>query len=196
MLKTKPEKLDRRVIRTRKLLREAFLELMNEQQFQQITVQDITDRAMINRATFYAHFDDKYALFDYSIKTLFQEHLESKMLDTRRLTFENLRALSLATLTFLSQFIEHCAPSQRNDLPFEKQIQSHLREILCQWLDQLDPTNSPENISTDLIATATSSAIFGAVMHYARGNNSLSQEDYIEQLLSLLTNGVCSVVSE
>jgi AcrR family transcriptional regulator len=197
LLNTKPEKLDRRVIRTRKLLREAFLELMNEQQFQQLTVQDITDRAMINRATFYAHFDDKYALFNYTIKTLFQEHLESRMPDTNRLTYDNLRALSLATLTFLSQFIAHCAPAERNnDLPFEKQIQIHLREILCQWLDQLDPTIIPANTSIDLIATATSSAIFGSVMHHARGNNSLSQEDYIEQLLSLLMNGVCSVVSD
>ena len=197
MLNIKTEKLDRRVIRTRNLLREAFLELMNEQQFQQMTVQDITDRAMINRATFYAHFEDKYALFDYIIKTQFQDHLEQTMPHAKHLSADNLRLLSLSTLTFLSQFIGHCAPSQRNnDLPFEKQIQSYLHAVLFQWLTELDPMIIPANISTDLIATATSSAIFGSVMHYAQHKSPLSQEDYIEQLMTLLMNGVCHIVCD
>ncbi len=197
MLNTKPEKLDRRVIRTRKLLREAFLELIVEQDFQAITVQDITDRAMINRATFYAHFEDKYALFDHTIKTMFQDHLEQNMPNTNHLTHENLRLLSLSTLTFLSQFMGHCAPSHRNnDLPFEKQIQIHLSEILHMWISNLDQSTIPANTSIDLMSIATSSAIFGSAMYYARGNSSLSQEDYIEQLMTLLVNGVCPIVGE
>ena len=117
------------------------------------------------------------------------------MPDANRLTYDNLRLLSLSTLTFLSQFIGHCAPSQRNDdLPFEKQIQSHLREVLHLWINELDPMLIPVNTSVDLIATATSAAIFGSVIHHARGNSSLSQDEYIDQLLTLLMNGVCSIV--
>ncbi|RJP51863.1 MAG: TetR family transcriptional regulator [Anaerolineaceae bacterium] len=59
------EKLDPRVKRTRQLLEEAFSELIQEKDFQSISIQDITVRAGINRATFYAHFPDKYALLDY-----------------------------------------------------------------------------------------------------------------------------------
>ncbi len=49
-------KLDRRVVRTRQLLRGALLELILEKGFDAVTVQDITDRANLGRATFYLHY--------------------------------------------------------------------------------------------------------------------------------------------
>ncbi len=53
------DKIDPRIKRTRMFLEEAFSELLHEKDFQSISVQDITERAGINRATFYAHFPDK-----------------------------------------------------------------------------------------------------------------------------------------
>jgi AcrR family transcriptional regulator len=53
---------DLRVRRTRKLLREALVALVEERGYDNVTVRDIAQRAMVNRATFYAHFDDKYDL--------------------------------------------------------------------------------------------------------------------------------------
>jgi AcrR family transcriptional regulator len=52
-------KADRRSERTRQLLSDALIELMLEQRYDQITVQDIIDRANIGRSTFYAHYLDK-----------------------------------------------------------------------------------------------------------------------------------------
>ncbi len=60
--------VDPRVKRTRKLLQQAFLELFQEKGFAAISIQDITERATVNRATFYAHFQDKYALLDSIIR--------------------------------------------------------------------------------------------------------------------------------
>ncbi len=59
--------IDPRILRTRKLIMNGFHELLTEKNFQSITVSEITTRANINRATFYAHFADKYTLFDYVI---------------------------------------------------------------------------------------------------------------------------------
>jgi AcrR family transcriptional regulator len=50
---------DRRVRRTRDLLRSAFLSLVLEKGYDRITVQDILDRADVGRSTFYAHYRDK-----------------------------------------------------------------------------------------------------------------------------------------
>ena len=50
---------DRRVRRTRRLLRGALLELAVEKGYDKVTVQDVLDRADVGRATFYAHFRDK-----------------------------------------------------------------------------------------------------------------------------------------
>ena len=56
------KKEDRRVQRTRQLLREALISLILEWRYETITVQDILDRANVGRSTFYAHFPDKEAL--------------------------------------------------------------------------------------------------------------------------------------
>ena len=53
---------DRRVQRTRALLLSALLDLIVEQGYEEITVQDIVDRANVGRSTFYAHFLDKREL--------------------------------------------------------------------------------------------------------------------------------------
>ena len=53
------ETTDRRVRRTRELLRGALLALIQEKGYDRITVQDILDRADVGRSTFYAHYRDK-----------------------------------------------------------------------------------------------------------------------------------------
>ena len=56
------EQTDLRIRRTHKFLQEAMIELITEEGFDTITVGDIAERAMINRATFYRHYQDKYDL--------------------------------------------------------------------------------------------------------------------------------------
>lgn len=61
----KPEESeDLRVRRTRKLLQQAFIELVAEKGFAALTIRDITERAMVNRSTFYRHYLDKYDLLE------------------------------------------------------------------------------------------------------------------------------------
>lgn len=56
------QKEDRRIRRTKRLLRQALAEIMNEKEFKDITVKEITDRADLNRGTFYFHYTDTYDL--------------------------------------------------------------------------------------------------------------------------------------
>lgn len=67
------EHLDPRVIRTRKLLREALIELIPEKGYDEITIKDITDRATLNRATFYLHYRDKEDLLDRGFEEIWDE---------------------------------------------------------------------------------------------------------------------------
>lgn len=55
----KKTKIDRRVQRTRQALRSALLELIKEQGYDSISVEEITQRANLGRATFYLHYKDK-----------------------------------------------------------------------------------------------------------------------------------------
>ena len=56
-------KVDRRVQRTRDLLQKALIELIDEQGYDAITIQDIADRANVARTTFYVHYGSKDDLF-------------------------------------------------------------------------------------------------------------------------------------
>lgn len=61
---TKPRlKTDRRILRTRNALGDALVALMREKDFDDITVQEVLDRAGVGRATFYVHYRDKNDLF-------------------------------------------------------------------------------------------------------------------------------------
>ena len=56
-------KTDRRILRTRDTLGDALVALMHEKNFDDITVQEVLDRASVARSTFYAHYRDKNDLF-------------------------------------------------------------------------------------------------------------------------------------
>lgn len=58
------EKIDLRIRRTKRSIRDAFFELISEKGFDSVTVKDITDRALISRNTFYLHYEDKFDLLN------------------------------------------------------------------------------------------------------------------------------------
>lgn len=61
-----PKRTDRRTLRTRKGLRKALIDLIGEKEYDAITVEEITARADLGRATFYLHYKDKDdLLLDY-----------------------------------------------------------------------------------------------------------------------------------
>ncbi len=64
---------DRRIQRTRHMLSDALFALIGERGYEAITVQDITERANIGRATFYLHYKDKEELLSASLKQLVNE---------------------------------------------------------------------------------------------------------------------------
>ena len=94
MIREEEKPVDLRVRRTRHLLQQAFMELMAEKDFQAITVQDIAERAMVNRATFYDHFVDKYALLTASITETFKQTLHRSVPESFDYTTGHLRISS------------------------------------------------------------------------------------------------------
>lgn len=64
------KKVDLRVQKTRKALCEALWSLLNEKDFGKITITELCDRAMVRKATFYAHFSDKVELLAYLVEQM------------------------------------------------------------------------------------------------------------------------------
>ena len=164
------EKLDPRVKRTRGLILQSFNDLLAEKGFESISVQDVTDKAQINRATFYAHFEDKYKLLDYSISQMFMREIEKRMLNACHYTLDNLRNLILAVCEFLFHLHSDCAqPHPQFESLVETQIKKQIYELLTVWLKQ-----ARTNISTEIPATVATWAIYGLASHWSHNTPALA----------------------
>jgi AcrR family transcriptional regulator len=67
------EQADLRVRRTHKLLWEALMTELSQRPFEEITVKEICERAMVHRSTFYKHYEDKYALLEQGVRQMYDE---------------------------------------------------------------------------------------------------------------------------
>jgi AcrR family transcriptional regulator len=176
------ENLDPRVKRTRRMILQAFGELLAEKNFESISVQDVTDKAEINRATFYAHYVDKYELLDRWISQVFMQEIEKRTLNACHYTPENLRNLILAVCEFLSRMHGECAqPHQQFESLAEGTIKKILFGLLSYWLQQ---TNT--KISTDIPATVATWAIYGLASHWSHTKKRPALEKFVDEALPLV----------
>jgi AcrR family transcriptional regulator len=180
------QKLDPRVKRTRQLLEHAFMDVLKEKGFQTITVQDITERAGVNRATFYAHFPDKYALLDHSIRQGFLQEIEKRMLNACHFSMDNLRNLIIAVCEFSKNINTHCKPplAQFESL-VETQVKAVLYELLLKWLSQMEVGVAPETA-----ATAASWAIYGLAAQWGHSNQPKPVDEFAAEVLPLVATNL------
>jgi AcrR family transcriptional regulator len=188
--------VDPRVRRTRQLLQQAFIELFQEKSFASISVQDIAERATVNRATFYAHFEDKYALLDSIIREQFQQVVASKLPPAPNWDVATLRMLIQAVFDFFGAFHRHCPPSDTQFEPlFERTIQQELYAVLLTWLKQAPAPGIKRRVSGETIAAVMSWAIFGTAVHWSREKQAPSSEEMTHQVLLALTEGLAHLTT-
>jgi AcrR family transcriptional regulator len=186
-VKEQEKRVDPRVKRTRKLLEQAFMELMTEKGFQSITIQDVTERATVNRATFYAHFEDKFDLLDSYIREQFEEWLAQKAPISAEFDLEHLRQLVASVFEFLSQIHNKCSTADKQVEPmFETAVQDELNDYLLSWFKRLPPEMIPPDIHPEVGALVWSWAIFGAGIHWARSARSLPADEMASQVTAIL----------
>ena len=174
------EKLDPRVKRTRSLILTSFESLLAEKGFESISVQDVTDQAEINRATFYAHFADKYALLDYSISQMFMAEIDKRTLNVCSYSPDNLRNLILAVVEFLSSVHTGCAqPHQQFESLIEGTIKKEIFDLLSYWLRK---SKTPVEIPV----TVATWAIYGLASHYSHLKKRPALETFVDEAFPLV----------
>ncbi|HLZ63198.1 MAG TPA: TetR family transcriptional regulator [Ktedonosporobacter sp.] len=187
---TTTKAIDPRVKRTRKLLQQAFMELFQEKSFSSISIQDITERATVNRATFYAHFPDKYALLDSIIREQFQEAMIDKLPPSPNWGVRSLRRLIQAVFDYLGAFHRDCRPSDTQFDPLiERAIQQELADILLGWLKQANGSGARSRVRMETMASVMSWAIFGTAVQWSRSTRTPEAEEMTAQVLLVLTEG-------
>ena len=187
------KKLDPRIKRTRQLLQQALIDLMAEKSFQAITVQDIAERATVNRVTFYAHFEDKYALLEYAIREMIKQQLHRQVPEDAPFSRENLARLILTICEFVGEMGHRCPPPHGQLEPLmEKQIKAELYETLHRWLEGLPRGKANGQATVEQTAMVTSWAIYGAAVQWSQQEQRKTAKDFIEQVLPLIMAGLPS----
>ncbi|HLT55412.1 MAG TPA: TetR/AcrR family transcriptional regulator, partial [Bacillota bacterium] len=101
-------KTDLRIVRTRKNIMDSFIELSSKKEFKDITVKDITEAAMINRATFYYHFQDIYDLREKVLSEVLLINLDRHLYEGSELSGETITNIFIAITKFQDSLSNRC----------------------------------------------------------------------------------------
>jgi AcrR family transcriptional regulator len=152
-------KVDRRILKSQEAIKKSFTELMSEKGFDDITIQDISDRANVNRGTIYLHYTDKFDLLDKII----EEHIN------------NLRELchSASEITFKEGNFVWFEYFESNYLFFSTMLDSKgapyfrsrfLELVIEEYKAEVDTTKGKnQGLSDDVILQFFGAAVVGAV---------------------------------
>jgi AcrR family transcriptional regulator len=179
------ETLDPRVRRTRELLQNSLCKLLKEKAFENISIQDIADAATLNRATFYDHYDDKFALLECMVGTRFNELLARRGVRFNGSCDSALSAIVLGVCDYLQETLRTECERQRQMEPhLESAVIAVVRQMILEGL-KMRPTQSV--VSSEMVASTVSWAIFGAAKEWLRTPDRCSSEEIAETVAKLVT---------
>ena len=182
------EKIDPRIKRTRSLLGQAFSEVLAQKGFHAVSVQDITEKAGVNRTTFYLHFPDKYALLDYSVSQMFRQELEKRMINACSYSPANLRSLIIAVAEFIVYSRAHCPTVDAQfEAQVETQVKKQVQDLLQVWVEKLE-----FGAEARTEAIAGSWAIYGLALEWARDKKHAEVQMFADRI-SLLIQPILGV---
>jgi AcrR family transcriptional regulator len=168
---SEPPKIDPRVRRTRQMLFQAFQDLLAEKTFDLISVQDIAERSTLNRATFYDHFADKFALLEAMMGERVRALIVARLAGNEGTCEEGLRQLILAACDFLAEVSSGCQKHQRQFEPIvESQVKAVIREFVLGGLLKHAVKGR------ELKATMVSWAITGAALQWSHEKKTTADE--------------------
>jgi AcrR family transcriptional regulator len=175
------ENLDPRIRRTRLLLQQALGKLLETKEFDKISVQDIAEAATVNRATFYDHYTDKFALLECMVGTRFGELLAARSVRFDGGCSSALRAMIQGVCDYLVT-----APGAEctRQLPhMEAAVIAVVRNMLLKGLNLHPPA---EGVSPEMLAATLSWAIYGAAKEWVRTPGRCSSDEVVEQVMGLV----------
>jgi AcrR family transcriptional regulator len=185
-------KNDRRSLRTRKMLWEALIALIQEKEYSEITIQDIADRANVNRVTFYLHYRDKRDLLESSVEVIFND-LTSKITP---LTGENFRLdIPPEGMVIVYRYIAENAKFYRiilgeNGIPFlVNRFRKYLSELTIQRFQLLTTPEGQGRVPLEIVAEYAAGSIIGLINWWLENDMPISPEEFARQTLLLTAYG-------
>ncbi len=179
------KKIDLRVVKTKKNLYNSLLNLMGNKTFEEIKVSDICENALINRSTFYAHFNDKYELL-YSLISDLKIELESLLKEN-----ENIKNTKEYYIKMIEILLNHI---DENIYVYSAIINNNKNSIVMDMIYNTLNASIKENLSkekslnipVDFISSFYIGAVINVGIDYLKNPKANSKEKVIEYLNQLL----------
>lgn len=179
-------KTDPRIIRTRKFIMDAFIELSGKKEFKDITIKDITTEAMINRATFYYHFEDIFDLLEKVLSEVLLINLEREAYKEEEINEQSLTSLFKAITNFQLSLSNRCHRGYEDTI--SRIIREQLEVIFYKML--LKQNGVEEDEALKVSALMLSWGLYGASVEWRRNSQNVTPEEYIKRVIPFIINGI------
>ncbi|MBB3112522.1 AcrR family transcriptional regulator [Paenibacillus phyllosphaerae] len=191
---TKP-RTDPRILRTRQLLKDAFIDLMQEMDIEKISVNKIAERATINRVTFYLHYRDIPDMMEKMADEMveeWQEVLNKGVYD--QATDREIHWLRLVSL--LEHIAEHAKfykvilASKRTPVIFTDRLKRLLVDAITTRIESQgnDSYLVRAGIQKDIAIWYGSSALIGTIVSWLRSDMRYTPQFLAKQFALLVSN--------
>lgn len=184
------KKTDLRIIRSKHSIKKAFIELLTEKGYEGITIQDIADKAMINRNTFYLHYQNKPDLLNASMDELIEElkstlqQCSSSKTPVSGFMFEQLMQTILEKIQDNVPFYKALLLEENRIYGFQSKMEEIIKNTVEEGLD-----NTPLKISKELLLQYTASTFMGIVVWWVKNDFRYTPKELASQFGKILTQG-------
>jgi AcrR family transcriptional regulator len=190
------DKMDRRQLRTKQLLRKTLFVLMEEKAIESITVTDISNRADINRGTFYLHFRDVSDMLEQIKEEMFEKIRKVVIqMDLRELMEYASKGEPYPILVkIFEEFVSNAdffkaIFGPNGDMSFARRLKEFMSNHIFNKLTYLQPQDENLLVPRDFIIAYMSSANLGVVLHWFESGMKLSPLEMGQIMTQLVSHG-------
>lgn len=186
-MKSSLNQADLRVRRTHKLLWEALMAELSERSFEEITVRDICERAMVHRTTFYAHYADKYDLLEQGMRQMVEalaageEHLPPSAYSHEHPPAYFVRLFEQAAQHQQFYKLMLCGEGVGR---FQKLLKEYIAELASAKARELPPASPPLTVPIAMHAQFVAGAAVSLLAWWLENDMPLSPHQMAQYLLS------------
>lgn len=175
--------MDKRIKKSKRAIKEALISLMAENDFEDITINSIAERADVNRGTIYLHYKDKFDLLDQCIESEIQKLLHS-CLPEGSANYPSKTPL-LRTFKYLEEhaFFYHTLLTNEGVPTFRNKLLHVTQEGMR---EQLNVSGMNKNMDKEILVQFWSSATIGVIEWWIMESMPCPAEKITEQLWALL----------
>lgn len=189
MTKNKKTRTDPRILRTRKLIKDAFIELLQEMDIEKITVNCLTERATINRVTFYLHYQDIPDMLEKMAEEMIEDL--TAVMGKSNMNEQSTEAVNWQGLVYLLEYISAHADFYKivlgsKGIPiFKDRLLTWLTSRIVSGVEKRESIIEQAGIKKEILIWSHSSALIGVIIAWLQNDMPYTPSFLVKQFMCI-----------